>query len=557
MKAKKINRKRLILIVAAILVAAVIIARVRHTQPTVSNVQTDTVKRGTVLASVSGNGVLEPLTTVEVRSNVGGQIVELAVDEGDYVKAGQLIAKVDPSDSISNLDQARADYSSSGSKVAQAKQAYDMQIIQAAASIEEAQQALESSKMALDQAEEEARVQPQLTAETIAQAKSSLESAQATLDQNEKALIPQKLASAQASYDQAKASYNEAEKDLKRQKALLEKGFVSQSTVDSAESTFINAKAQLESAKRKNDTIHSECDQDLADARAKVTQAKSVLKAAEANRVQVTIKQKALASARASYKKAKAALVTARSSEYQNQMKNEEVLQARASLMKSKAAVDNAVTQLGYTTITAPRTGVVVKKYVEKGSIVTAGGSAIGGSSGSGVTIVDIADTSKMQVVVDVDETDVGKIKLDQEVDVKVDAFPDDPFRGKVTKIAPEAEVNSNVTTVPVTVEIEGTDSRLKPEMNATCDFVVDRKEDVLYVPVEAVIETDSGSQVTVVNKDKQTVCKVQVGLEGDDYCEIISGLKAGQTVLIPEDDSSKKSSSSRSGPGGGGPPPM
>jgi HlyD family secretion protein len=555
MKGRKINKKRLIVAVAVVLIAAVIIARARQPQPTVSNLQTDTVKRGTVMSSVSGNGVLEPLTTVEVRSNVGGQIVELAVDEGDYVKAGQLIAKIDPSDWVSNLDQARADYTSSDSKVSQAKQAYDMQRIQADASIEEAKQALESSKMALEQAEEEARVQPQLTAESIAQAKSSLASAQATLEQAEKALIPQNLASAKAGYDQAKASYDEAQKNLKRQKALLEKGFVSQSTVDSAESEFENAKAQLESARRKNDTIQTECDQDLADARAKVTQAKSVLKAAEANRIQVTLKQKALASARASYKKAQAALVTAKSSEYQNRMKSEEILQAQASLKKSKAAVDNAVTQLGYTTITAPRSGVIVKKYVEKGSIVTAGGSAIGGSSGSGVTIVDIADTSKMQVVVDVDETDIGKIRLDQEVDVKVDAFSDDPFRGKVTKIAPEAEVNSNVTTVPVTVEIEGTDSRLKPEMNATCDFVVDRKEDVLYVPVEAVVETDNGSFVTVMDKDKQTDCKVQVGLTGDDYCEIISGLKEGQTVTISEEDSSKKSNTNfRRGPGG---PPL
>ncbi|MEN6372931.1 MAG: efflux RND transporter periplasmic adaptor subunit [Armatimonadota bacterium] len=555
MKSRRPRRKHLIIAVIALLIITIVIVHMKKSGNKTVAPETAVVTRGTVLSSVSGNGVLQPVTTVEVKSNVGGQVVKLAVDEGDHVKAGQLIAKIDPSDSISNLDQSKADYSSSEAQVNSAKQALSMQRLQTAANIASAEQALESSRQKLLQAEQEAKVQPRLTKESIKQAQSSLESAIASMTQTKSASVPQKLSAAKASYDEASASYDNAEKSLKRQKALLVKGFVSQSNVDDAEAQYSLAKGQLESAKSKYDTIKEESDQDLKSAEAKVAQARSALESARANGVQDDLKLKELAASKAALKQALAALASSRASSYQDQMKSESVLQAQAQLKKSKAALENAQTQLGYTTVVAPRDGVVVKKYVESGSIITAGRQAMAGS-GSGVTIVDIADISKMQVVVDVDETDVGKITLGQDVDVSVDACPDELFPAKVIKIAPEAEVNSNVTTVPVTVQLDQADSRLKPEMNATCDFVVERKEDVLCVPIEAVTETDAGTNVTVLGHDGKTQSfrKVQVGLMGNDNCEIVSGLKEGEKVVIPEEETTTKSSNFR---GGGGPPPM
>jgi len=554
MKGRKLNWKYIIPAVV-VLILIVVVIRARQSGATKTELDTAKVQRGTVMSSVSGNGVLRPLTTVEVKSNVGGQVVELAVDEGDVVKAGQLIARIDPSDSASSLEQAKADYSSAAARVDQARQAHSMQKLQTVASIAGSEQALVATRERLAQAEQQAKVQPKLTSESIAQAKSSLDSAEATLRQTKAALAPQRLASAKAAHDQAKASYDQAEKNYGRQKALLAKGFVSQSAVDDAEAQYSSAKAQLETSKAKLDTVEEESDQELRGAESKVAQAKAALASARANSMQDDLKRRDLAAARASLKQADAALASARAASYQDQMKGEEILQAQASLQKSKAAVDNAVTQLGYTTIVAPRAGVVVQKYVEEGSIVTAGRQAIGGGSGSGITIVEIADISKMRVVVDVDETDVAKIRLDQEVDVTIDACPGELFPAKVIKIAAMATVAQNVTTVPVTVELEQTDSRLKPEMNATCDFVIERKENVLYVPVEAISETDAGTEVAVVDGGKQVTRKVEVGISGDDDCEVRSGLKEGETVVI-QDEETTGSSSKQGGPGGGGPPP-
>jgi HlyD family secretion protein len=212
-------------------------------------------------------------------------------------------------------------------------------------------------------------------------------------------------------------------------------------------------------------------------------------------------------------------------------MKAEDITQAKAQYEKVAAVVENAKTQLGYATVIAPSSGVVVKKYVEKGSIVAAGRSSFAGT-GSGVTIVDIAEIDRMLVQVGVDETDIAQIKIGQRVDVSVDAFPGQKFKGKVTKIAPEAVVDQSVTTVPVTVEVMQPDKKLKPEMNATCDFIVISKENILTVPSEAVRETDRGSVVTVIENGKSVERSVKTGIVGSDTTEIISGLKEGETVV-------------------------
>jgi len=529
MKSRKLRWKYIA--PAVVLIAVFVLVLARRNGGDAPTIRTAVVKRGTVTASVSGNGIMQPYKTVEVKSNVGGQVVKLFVDEGDFVKGGQLIARIDPSDSVTNLEQAEADLASANAKVAQTKQQSSLQQIQTVTGVESAQQALEASRQRLAQADQQARIQPKLTAEAIKQAKSSLGSAQATLQQTKTALVPQKLSSAKALYDQANATFDQSEREVKRQRALLGKGFVSQSQVDSAEQQYSVAKAQLESAKSKFDTIKDEADQDLNNAEAKAAQATAAYETALANRVQDSLKQQDLAAARAAYKQTVAALATAKANAYQDQMRREDILQARAQLKRAEASEKNARTQLGYTTIVAPTTGVVVKKYVEEGSIVTAGRSSFAGS-GSGVTIVDIADVSRMRVVVNVDETDIARIRLGQDVDVSFDAYPDELFVAEVIKIAPEAIMDQNVTTIPVTVELDYADRRLKPEMNATCDFVTVRKKNVLYVPNEAVKETDKGMVVTVMENGKQVERKVRIGEVGNDYTEITSGLREGETVV-------------------------
>ncbi|HOM71579.1 MAG TPA: efflux RND transporter periplasmic adaptor subunit [Armatimonadota bacterium] len=529
-KTKK--KKRTYYWIAAIVVlAAIFIIRPLLKPEEKPIIRTVKVEMGTVTASVSANGVLQPLTTVEVKSNVGGQVVELAVDEGDIVQPGQLIARIDPTDTQTAYEQSQADLAAALSKVDQAREQLSIHKVQSSSQVISARQALEAAKAKLQQVQAQAEVQPKLTNASISQAQSNLRAAEAAYNQTKNALIPQKLSSAQAAYDQAKASYDLAQKDVARQKGLLEKGFVAKSVVDSAEERLSVAKAQLDSTKKKLDTVKDETELELSTAQARVDQAKAELENAKANSVQNQIRQQELASARAAVKQAEAALQSALATTKETRVRQGDIIQANAQVERSKAAVENTKTQLGYTTITAPRAGIVTKKYVEEGSIVTAGRSSFSGS-GSGVTIVDIADTSRMFALVDVDETDIAQIKLGQRVEITVEAYPDEIFRGKVTKIAPQSVTEQNVTVIPVNVEIDVSDARLKPGMNASCEFITARTENVLIVPNEAITESDKGSTVTVIEGEKQIIRPVKTGLVGSDLTEIVSGLRQGEVVV-------------------------
>jgi len=532
MQAKK-RRWRFRIIVAVVIIAAIaFFVHMKMAGGDEPIIRTAVVERGTVTASVSANGVLQPLTTVQVKSNVGGQVVSLAVDEGDVVKPGQLIAKIDPTDSVTAYDQSQADLAASVSKVQQAQQQLAMQHTQNTAQIASARQALESAKTRLLQAQEQAKVQPVLTQAALKQAKNSYEGAMATLDQTRNALTPQKLASAQSSYDQAQANCAAAEKDYSRQKELLAKGYVAKSLLETSEAKYQVTKAQLDTAKNKLDTIKAETDQDLRSAQARVEQAKGALDNANANTIQDKLKAQEVLAAQATVKQSEAALQVAIAATHNDAIRKGDVIQANAQVTRSQASFDNAKTQLNYTTVVAPRAGIVTKKYVEAGSIVTAGKSSFSGT-GSGVGIVDIADVSRMFALVSVDETDIASIEIGQDVDVTVEAYPDELLGGKVTKIAPQSVTDQNVTTIPVTVEIDLPDQRLKPGMNVTCGFITGRVDDVLMAPNEAVEETDNGSVVTVIDKTgKQTKVKVEVGLMGSDSTEIKKGLKEGDRIV-------------------------
>ncbi|MDO8589639.1 MAG: efflux RND transporter periplasmic adaptor subunit [Armatimonadota bacterium] len=554
----KRRRRLLYIVIIPLILAAVLIIVLSRRNHEETIIQTASVERGTVTATVSANGVLQPLTTVEIKSNVGGQIVKLAVDEGDSVKAGQLIARIDPTDSLTTFQQSRADLAAAISKVDQAHQQLAMQHEQNTAQVESARQGLDAARAKLMQAQEQARAQPELTRASIGQAKSGLAAAEAALRQVRTATVPQKIAAAQSGFDQARASADVARKELARQRELLAKGFVARSQVDVAEEKYDVAKAQLESATRKLDTVKDETDQDIGSAEARVGQAKAELANATANSVQVKIRQQELASARAALKQADAAVRTALAATRQDRIRRGDIVQAGSQVKRAEAALRNSTTQLGYTTITAPRAGIVTKKYVEEGSIVTAGRSSFSGT-GSGVAIVDIADISRMFALVNVDETDVAQIEVGQEVDITVEAYPDELFTGKVTKIAPQAQVDQNVTTVPVTVEVDIPDERLKPGMNVTCDFVTGRADDVLMVPNEAIRESDEGNTVTALNHGKQVTRRVETGLVGQDNTEIKSGLRRGEkvvTAVIEPNAEQRQSGGFGAGGGRGGPGP-
>jgi HlyD family secretion protein len=152
---------------------------------------------------------------------------------------------------------------------------------------------------------------------------------------------------------------------------------------------------------------------------------------------------------------------------------------AIANLNSAKSSLAQAKTNLGYAYIYSPIKGIIINRNVEEGQTVA--------SSLSAPTLFTIAeDLSKMQILTNVDESDIGQIKNGQDAQFTVQAYPDKKFSGKVFQIRLGSSVVSNVVNYIVVVNAENDDNLLLPGMTATVDFYVEHRTNVLMIPNSA-----------------------------------------------------------------------
>ena len=156
---------------------------------------------------------------------------------------------------------------------------------------------------------------------------------------------------------------------------------------------------------------------------------------------------------------------------------------AKAQLVRARTNLDLAQQRLEDATVRAPISGTVIEKTVSLGQVITSGTSSLGG----GTTLIKMADLNKVRVRALVTEADIGTIQPGLGATVTVDAYPDRPFRGSVEKIEPQAVVQQSVTMFPVLITISNLEGLLKPGMNGEVSILIDRRDDVLAVPNDAI----------------------------------------------------------------------
>jgi HlyD family secretion protein len=157
---------------------------------------------------------------------------------------------------------------------------------------------------------------------------------------------------------------------------------------------------------------------------------------------------------------------------------------ARAALVRAQTALRLAREKRQDVTIRAPIAGTLIERGVEPGQIIASATSNVSG----GTTLFRMADLAQMQVRANVDEVDIGQVRVGQAAEVTVEAFPGRVFRGAVAKMEPQAIVEQNVTLFPVLIQIDNRDGLLRPGMNAEVTLRVARREDVVAVPNNAVV---------------------------------------------------------------------
>ena len=152
---------------------------------------------------------------------------------------------------------------------------------------------------------------------------------------------------------------------------------------------------------------------------------------------------------------------------------------ARAQLVRAEVFLENARIALDDTSVRSPIAGTVISRLAEVGQVITSPTSAVGG----GTLLMEMADLNKVRVRALIDEIDIGKISLGQEVTLKVSAYRDKRFTGVVSKIEPMSKIDQNVTTFPVLIDIENKDNLLLIGMNTDVEIEILNEEVALALP--------------------------------------------------------------------------
>lgn len=195
---------------------------------------------------------------------------------------------------------------------------------------------------------------------------------------------------------------------------------------------------------------------------------------------------------------------------------------AQTLLNQARANLDTAQSRLGYATIAAPRDGVLITRAVERGTVVQ-----------PGKTLLVLAPAGDTQLVLQIDERNLGKIALGQKALASADAYPDRRFAATITYINPGIDISR--ASVEVKLTVADPPDYLRQDMTVSVDIEIAAKDDALVLPVRSVHDVLSGAPWVLGVKDGRAGKRpVKVGLRGNSHIEITEGLAAGD-LAIPQ----------------------
>jgi HlyD family secretion protein len=207
--------------------------------------------------------------------------------------------------------------------------------------------------------------------------------------------------------------------------------------------------------------------------------------------------------------------------------------QARASVAAAQAAVERVEEELTNATIRAPIDGMVLARPIELGSPV----SSILNLGANATLVMVLGDISRVYVKGNVDEADIGLVRLNQPARIKVETFRDKQFDGKVTQISPMGTDKDNVISFEVKVSIDNSSGELLANMTTNAEIILEEHKQTLVVPEAAIIyDTKRNASVDVYvpgAKNKRERRPVKIGVSNGTKTQVLSGLGEGQKVLL------------------------
>ena len=511
-------------------------------------------EKGNIVQKVSATGQVTPVKKIDLQFEIQGKIKDVKVEKGEKVKTGYILAKLDTTEleiQILEAEAARNVAKANLEKALSGASAEDIKIYETAE--ENAQITLQNAELTLKNAEQNLVDVKAQAKEDIDQsyqdALSSLDGAylkaynalntvdliqRTYFDSNDQASIRTKESeqmiknavkriescietARQSSQNQdadfclreTNESLNEINNNLISIRDTMEEPIyrnVVSSTdktsldnhrtyINTAYASIINSKQTISSAKLSSESDINTAQASVDSAQNAVTTAEGNLKSAQNKLVQIKAPPR-----------------------------KENVALFQAQLDQSEVALIRVKQQLSKAILVAPCNGIITDIKKETGEMVRAMTQD---------TVISLICQGGFQIEVDIPEADIGKLNLQDQAKISLDAFSEKIFQGSLIKIDPAETIIQGVVYYNAIVGFNEADERIKSGMTADVDIIAQTKENVLTVPQRAVLSKNGDKIVRVLNNEEINEVEVEIGIRGSKgEIEILSGLKEGDKVI-------------------------
>ena len=525
-----------------ILTIGIYLGRKRYDgQPEVLETLTIPVKTQNIVVRITASGAVQPIQRVNLSPKNQGRLAELYVKQGDRVKAGQIIARMESRDLEAKLRQAQARLKNSKANLAKQETgsrpeeiaAARARLSQVGARLSQLQAGSRQEEIAVARARLDgiqanlSQLQAGKRPEEIAQGKARLEQAITRWQNAKTGSLKEEIEQAKARIEAAKAELELTTKRLERYQKLVNEGAITRDAYEEYVRDDRRVNANLQEAEKRLEQLTQFRLAEIERLTAAMEEEKQAFQLLEKGaRLEEIVR-------------AEAEVAEARSQLEQlvNGTRPEEIARAEAEVAEAKAQVRYQEILLEETKVRAPFSGVITQRYASKGAFVTPATSASNATFASSTSIVALA--RGLEVLAKVPEANIGQITSGQTVEVVADAYPDQVFKGKVKLIAPEAIVERNVTLFEVEVALETGKEKLRSGMNVDLQFLGDRFDNALVVPTVAIVTKKGETGVLVPDAKNQPKFRpIILGFNIGNQIQVLQGIKAGDLVFIelPED---------------------
>lgn len=435
------------------------------------------VAKSDVTIKLTQAGEIRALTSVTIRAEKDGPIAYL-VPEGTVVRAADVVVRFDSTQHQAALAASKVELRAAEAELRRAQQ--------------EREQQMYKQQAELDRLETDVLL------------------AQVELADLEKKPLPEDIEKARLELEKAKTAFEHASKKRILLPELVDKGFITQTTLDDAVVGYLSAKASLQVAQFSLDKVLAGAmPEELQKARIKLAQAES-----------------AVASAKSAAGPQREALQAA-------------IEKERANVERAKNLIAKAEAELAKTQLRAPEAGLVVYSKTGDGAERLRPGML----AFAGQNLVELPDMSTMVVDTEINEVDIRKVKIGAPVELQLDAYPGSVFRGNVLQIGTLARLRPTRPGMPastakvfdVTVKIAERDDRLKPGLTSTVDIIVERAKDVIAVPLSAVASQKGEAFVWVWKNGQAERRPVVLGSSNDTTVIVKEGVQVGEWIRLDQ----------------------